>query len=55
MQYLMRVPVYKEERFFDDPVPSSFAEPFDRSKFGDAKIIDRKFGQLLKGEMIPQR
>ena len=51
----MRVPVFKEERFHDDPVPSSFAEPFDRSKFGEINIVDRKFGQLLEGEMIPRR
>lgn len=55
IQYLMRVPVYKEERFFDDPLPCSFAEPFDVSEFGDIKILDRKFGQFLQGEMIPHR
>jgi len=54
-QYLMRVPVYKEERFFDDPLPESFAEPFDISTYGDIRIMDRKYGQLLKGDMIPER
>jgi hypothetical protein len=54
-QFLMRVPVYKEEPFFDDPLPESFAEPFDGPKFGDIRVIDRKYGQLLKGDMIPER
>ena len=51
----MRVPVYKEERYLDNPLPSSFAEPFDASEFGDIRIVDRKFGQILKGDMIPER
>lgn len=54
-KFLMRVPVYKEERFFDDPNPESFAEPFDGSKFGEIHVVARKYGQMLKGDMIPER
>lgn len=54
-QYLLRVPVFKEERFYDDPLPSSHAERFDSSTVGNINVIDRKYGQLLKGDMIPSR
>lgn len=51
----MRVPVFKEERYCHDPLPTSFSEPFDALQFGEINVVERKYGQILKGDMIPER
>lgn len=57
-QYVMAVPTVKEEFDYDDPLPSSSAEPAD-SEEGRAhchvSIASRKHGQQLFGNMIPLR
>jgi hypothetical protein len=51
----MRVPVFKEEQYYDDPLPASTAEPYEASKAGSINIVERKYGQYLIGDMVPTR
>eukprot|EP00934_Nitzschia_sp_Nitz4_P000987 Nitzschia sp. Nitz4//scaffold248_size28759//12858//16752//NITZ4_008109-RA/size28759-snap-gene-0.10-mRNA-1//-1//CDS//3329543992//987//frame0 len=54
-EFLMRVPVLKEERYYDDPLPSSYATRGDPTATKNVNIVERKYGQLLRGDMIPER
>ena len=51
----MRVPVFKEERYYDDPLPASKAEPYNRDKAGSINTVKTYGGQALSGDMIPTR
>lgn len=54
----MAVPKVKEEFDYDDPLPSSSAEPIDSEEgrsHCNVNIVDRKHGQQLFGTMIPLR
>ena len=53
-KFLVRVPQFREDLYDDIPLPSSSCEPFDGSKHS-VPIKQRKFGQQLVGDMIPQR
>lgn len=52
-RFLLRVPRFMEDAVVDYPLPESHAEPWKETK----KIVltGRKYGQALKGDMIPVR
>lgn len=54
-KFLMRVPIFKEELVWDDPLPASTATPHDESLAEPIFVSQRKWGQQLKGDMIPTR
>lgn len=54
-KFLMRVPIFKEELVWDDPLPASTATPYDESLAETIVIPHRKWGQQLVGDMIPTR
>ena len=51
----MRVPILDEERKWHCPLPESTAEPYDLKNNQRVLISQRKWGQQLTGDMIPQR
>ena len=51
----MRVPVLKEERYYSTPLAGGSAEPYDPSSEPPPNIVQRINGQVLIGNMIPQR
>lgn len=53
--FLLRVPRFSEDMYVDVPLPESSAYPYDASQAEAVVVTDRKFGQQLKGDMIPQR
>lgn len=53
-KFLVRVPQFREDLYDDVPLPSSSCEPYFLSK-KPVPIKQRKFGQQLVGDMIPQR
>jgi hypothetical protein len=53
-KFLIRVPRFREALYQDIPLPASFAEPYPSN--AEAIVInDRKYGQNLFGDMVPQR
>lgn len=55
IQYLMRVPVYKEQRFHSIPLSGGSVEPYDASNAPPINIVKHVDGQFLSGEMVPKR
>mmetsp|Transcript_30267 Transcript_30267/g.71318 ORF Transcript_30267/g.71318 Transcript_30267/m.71318 type:complete len:91 (-) Transcript_30267:12-284(-) len=53
-KYLMRVPIWKEERFPFEPAISSSSVPYNAHP-RPVKIVTRIHGQRLWGDMVPQR
>lgn len=51
----MRVPVFKEEPVYDDPLSTSTAKPCDRYKMSKIKPVAVVEGQHLVGDMIPRQ
>ena len=54
----MRVPIFKEEPYYDNPTSASFAKPVTQEEIAALRspvIVDRKQGQQLEGIMIPTR
>jgi hypothetical protein len=54
-KFLMRVPIFKEDRLEYDPLPASTATPYDESLAKPIVVSQRKWGQQLVGDMIPTR
>ncbi|KAG7350731.1 C2 domain containing protein [Nitzschia inconspicua] len=54
-QHLIRVPVFKEERYHSIPLAGGSAEPYDKSKSPPINIVKHVDGQYLSGDMIPKR
>jgi hypothetical protein len=54
-KFLIRVPRFREALYQDIPLPASFAEPYVASSAEAVVITDRKYGQNLFGDMVPQR
>jgi hypothetical protein len=54
-RFHLRVPRFNEDLFSVAPLPQSFAEPYSQSKAGVVRVVDRKYGQRLEGDMIPRR
>jgi hypothetical protein len=54
-KFLIRVPRFREALYQDIPLPASFAEPYVASNVEAVVITDRKYGQNLSGDMVPQR
>jgi hypothetical protein len=54
-KFLIRVPRFREALYQDIPLPASFAEPYVVSNADAIVITDRKYGQNLFGDMVPQR
>lgn len=54
-KFLLRVPRFCEDLYEDYPLPTSSCAPIDRKAMAPVSINERKFGQRLRGEMIPQR
>jgi hypothetical protein len=55
-KFLMRVPIFKEELVWDDPLPASTATPYDDKSLVEPIVVaQRKWGQQLVGDMIPTR
>ena len=52
-KYLLRVPRFCEDLYEDYPLPASYCRPVD-SKIS-VPVTERKYGQRLFGDMIPQR
>ena len=55
LQYLLRVPIFKEERFPYEPAISSSSVPYDAKHSTLPKIVKRMKGQRLWGDMVPCR
>merc|ERR1712032_1163488 len=61
-KYIVKVPIWKEDRYRDTPLATSTAEPMDRGIFTMAKLAmiesrqhkARACGQNLLGVMIPK-
>jgi len=53
-EFLLRVPRFCEDLFEDYPLPASYCSPIDPKKMA-VTPKERKYGQLLKGDMIPMR
>ena len=51
----MRVPIFKEDLIWDNPLPRSVAVPLKETTQAPVNIIQRKWGQSLTGDMIPIR
>ena len=54
----MRVPVFKEELYYDDPLGESAAKPCTAEEIRalqSAARVEKKYGQRLHGDMIPKR
>lgn len=52
----MRVPIFKEEKSYDDPLLTSIAEPYCETNRKELiNIVARKYGQQLLGDMVPFR
>jgi hypothetical protein len=54
-KYLIRVPRFREALYQDIPLPESSAKPYVASDAEAIVITDRKYGQNLSGDMVPQR
>jgi hypothetical protein len=54
-KFLMRVPLFREAMYQDVPLPESFTVPYVASDAEPVVVNDRKYGQNLFGDMIPQR
>lgn len=52
-KYLAVLPRFKQQRYFDVPLATSYASPYTSDETYD--ITCRKYGQHLTGEMIPTR
>jgi len=52
---IVRVPHFNENYFVDLPLPESYSEQYDPIKHGTPVSAERKYGQRLKGDMIPKR
>ena len=59
LQYLMRVPILKEEHFPSEPAISSSSAPYNASNADDPQpavhIVNHIHGQRLWGDMVPYR
>ena len=53
-QYLVRVPIFKEERFPTVFLSSSKAEPYDKKNAPPVNIVRHVNGQFLSGDMVPR-
>jgi hypothetical protein len=54
-KYLIRVPRFREALYQDIPLPESSATPYVESDADAIVFTDRKYGQNLSGDMVPQR
>ena len=52
-KFLLRVPRFCEDLYEDYPLPSSYCKPADFKI--SVPVTERKYGQRLTGDMIPQR
>ena len=52
---ILRVPRFCEDLYDDIPLPLSSCSPVDVDSFGPIRVEQVKFGQSLKGDMIPKR
>lgn len=55
LQHLIRVPVFKEQRYTSIPLSGGSAEPFEKSEAPPINIVRHVDGQYLSGDMIPRR
>mmetsp|Transcript_14204 Transcript_14204/g.34245 ORF Transcript_14204/g.34245 Transcript_14204/m.34245 type:complete len:1271 (+) Transcript_14204:143-3955(+) len=53
-KYLVRVPIFKEERFPTVFLSSSKAEPYDKENAPPVNIVRHINGQFLSGDMVPR-
>jgi len=55
-QHLIRVPVFKEERFHSIPLSGGSAEPWeDTNEAPPIHVVRHVDGQFMSGEMVPKR
>jgi hypothetical protein len=54
-QYLIRVPIFKEQRYHSIPLSGGWAEPYDESNAPPVNIVQHVDGQYLSGDMVPKR
>ena len=54
-KFLLKVPHFNEDLFWDDPLPQSSARPDSPENRESNNIVEKKYGQSLRGDMIPQR
>lgn len=55
LQHLIRVPVFKEQRYKSIPLSGGSVEPFKKSEAPPINIVRYVDGQYLSGDMIPRR
>lgn len=53
-KYLINVPVFNNDLYWDNPLPQSSAMPCPK-KLEPVSIVEKKYGQNLSGDMIPKR
>ena len=54
-KFLVNVPRFKEDLYLDAPLPLSDAKPFTTGEGKPVNIVEKKFGQNLRGHMVPMR
>jgi hypothetical protein len=54
-KFIVRVPAFNTDKYVDSPLPESFAKPVSTKTAPMVNITGRKYGQILKGDMIPMR
>jgi hypothetical protein len=54
-RFHLRVPRFNEDLVTIAPLPDSYAKTYDPLKADPIRIVDRKYGQRLEGDMIPMR
>jgi hypothetical protein len=55
IQHLVRVPIFKEERYRAIPLSGGSAEPYKQSDAPPINIVRHIDGQFLSGDMVPRR
>jgi hypothetical protein len=55
IQYLMRVPIFKEQRYHSIPLPTCSASPYNPKDASPINIVRHVDGQFLSGDMVPTR
>ena len=54
-KYICKIPAFQTNQYADTPLPESFAEPYNPDVAPVINFTEHKYGQTLRGDMIPTR